>query len=109
MLFRSIIQGPIPRYQQLASQLYQGHPFQEERFVRGMQLILWGFFLKLMIADKAAVIVNEFFTKWEIYKGFYFWTAGILYSIELYTDFLACVTISQGGCRSIWCGVSGQF
>ena len=94
--FPQIIQGPIPRYQQLASQLYQGHPFQEERFVRGMQLILWGFFLKLMIADKAAVIVNEIFTKWEIYKGFYFWTAGILYSIELYTDFLACVTISQG-------------
>lgn len=96
LFFPQIIQGPIPRYQQLSNQLYQGHCFQEESFVKGIQLILWGFFLKLMIADKAAVIVNEIFAKWEIYKGFYFWVAGILYSIELYTDFLACVTISQG-------------
>lgn len=96
LFFPQIVQGPIPRYQQLSNQLYQGHFFREDSFVKGVQLILWGFFLKLMIADKAAVIVNEIFAKWEIYKGFYFWVAGILYSIELYTDFLACVTISQG-------------
>ncbi|MBD5469558.1 MAG: hypothetical protein HDR19_00145 [Lachnospiraceae bacterium] len=49
-----------------------------------------------MIADKAAVIVNTVFDNYEMYKGSYVILAGILYSIQLYTDFLACVTLAQG-------------
>ncbi|MDE6662400.1 MAG: MBOAT family protein [Lachnospiraceae bacterium] len=101
LFFPQIIQGPIPRYEQLAKQLYEGRLFDEKRFVKGLQLILWGFFLKLMIADKAAVIVNTVFDNPEKYMGCYVLIAAVLYSIELYTDFLACVTISQG--------VSGLF
>ncbi|MDE7017503.1 MAG: MBOAT family protein [Lachnospiraceae bacterium] len=96
LFFPQIIQGPIPRYGQLAGQLYQGSRFDEKKFVMGMQLILWGFFLKLMIADKAAIVVNTVFDNPEKYTGCYVLMAGTLYSIQLYTDFLACVTISQG-------------
>lgn len=96
MFFPQIVQGPIPRYEQLAGQLYEGHHFQEEKFVRGIQLILWGFFMKFMIADKAAVIVGTVFDSPEKYAGGYILVAAVLYSIELYTDFLACITISQG-------------
>lgn len=96
LFFPQIIQGPIPRYEQLAGQLYEGHAFEERKFVKGMQLIIWGFFLKYMIADKAAVIVNTVFDYPNKYAGCYILAAGVLYSIELYTDFLACVTISQG-------------
>lgn len=96
LFFPQILQGPIPRYGRLANQLYAGHSFDENRFVRSVQLIIWGFFLKLMIADKAAVIVNTVFGDYITYGGTFVLMAGILYSIELYTDFLACVTISQG-------------
>lgn len=94
--FPQIVQGPIPRYAQLANQLYDGHSFEEKKFVKGAQLILWGFFLKFMVADRAAVVVNEVFGHTSKYTGCYVLVAGILYSIELYADFLACVTISQG-------------
>ena len=80
----------------MAEQLYEGHHFDEDGFCKGLHLILWGFFLKLMIADKAAVIVNTVFGAPQAYQGFYVLVAGVLYSIQLYADFLACVSLSQG-------------
>ena len=79
--FPQIIQGPIPRYNQLAPQLEKGHSFDERTFVKGFLLILWGFFLKLCIADKASVIVNTVFDQFPTYQGTYF---------------LACTSFAQG-------------
>ena len=94
--FPIIIQGPISRYEQLRIQLYEGHSYDSERVMRGIQLIIWGLFLKYLIADKSAIIVNTVFDNYGNYSGLYILIAAILYSIQLYTDFLSCVTISQG-------------
>lgn len=94
--FPQIVQGPIPRYEQLEKQLYEGHSFQEKEFCKGLQMILWGFFLKLMIADKASIVVNTIFDNWKAYRGCYVLVAGILYSMQLYSDFLSCVCLAQG-------------
>ena len=67
--FPQIIQGPIPRYGDLAGQLYEGYRFDEKEFVKGAWLVLWGFFLKLMIADRAGTAVNTIFGGWEAYQG----------------------------------------
>ena len=94
--FPHIIQGPIPRYQQLEKQLFCGHRYDSDKFMKGIQLIIWGFFLKYMIANKASVIVDTVFNNHMTYQGLYVAVAGVLYSFQLYTDFLSCVTISQG-------------
>lgn len=94
--FPQIIQGPIPRYQQLHTSLFEDHYFDEQEFSKGLHLIIWGFFLKFMIADKAAVFVNQVFDHYTGYAGLYVLIAGILYSIQLYTDFYACVCLAQG-------------
>lgn len=94
--FPQIIQGPIPRYRQLAKQLNIGQGLDERMFIKGFHLILWGCFLKLMIADKAGVIVDSVFDSPSMYKGVYVLAAGILYSIQLYTDFQSCVCIAKG-------------
>lgn len=96
MFFPQIVQGPIPRYDKLGDQLYTGHLFDERMVVGGFYRILWGFFLKLMIADRAAVVVNEIFDYYYQYVGCYVLVAGVLYSIELYADFAACISISKG-------------
>lgn len=96
MFFPQIVQGPIPRYERLAGQLYDGHRFDERMVVGGFYRILWGFFLKLMIADRAAVFVNWVYELDYEYVGCYVLIAGILYSIELYADFAACISISKG-------------
>ena len=94
--FPQIIQGPIPRYEQLGPQLLEGHLFDSRNFSKGLQLIVWGFFLKFMLADKAGVFVDAVFDGFPIRQGCYILVAGVLYSLQLYTDFLACVTLSQG-------------
>ena len=71
LFFPQIVQGPIPRYAQLADQLYEGHSFDEKQFVKGMQLILWGFFLKFLIADRASIVVNVIFENPSQYQGSY--------------------------------------
>lgn len=96
MFFPQIVQGPIPRYDRLADQLYTGHAFDERMVVGGFYRILWGLFLKLMIADRAAVVVNEIFDNHYQYVGCYVLVAGVLYSVELYADFAACISISKG-------------
>lgn len=97
--FPQIIQGPIPRYHELYPQLISQKEYDSKNTDLGIMRILYGFFLKLMIADKAKIIVDNIFANWEDYGGSIYWIAAILYSIELYTDFRACVEISKGvGC-----------
>ena len=94
--FPQILQGPIPRYNQLKEQLYKGNVFDYKTVKFGFQLILWGMFLKMVIADRAAVFVNAVFPEYHMYEGTVLAVAAVLYSIQLYTDFLGCVCIAMG-------------
>ena len=94
--FPQIVQGPIPRHKALAAEFGKYHSFEPEEFVSGFQRILWGCFLKLMIADKAAPVVDTVFGDPSQYGGGYVLIAAVLYSIQLYTDFYSCVSICRG-------------
>ena len=107
--FPLIMQGPISRYEQLGEQLYEGHPFDPDRAAKGFQLVIWGFFLKYMIAEKAAVIVNTVFNNHEMYQGIFALAAGILYSIQLYADFLACVCMCRGVSEALGIDLAENF
>lgn len=99
--FPQILQGPIPRYEELGHQLFEGHAFQEENVRNGAYLILWGFFQKMVIADRCNIVVNEIFSNYLSYDGLYFWISGILYSLQLYTDFAGCVAIAEGSAQTL--------
>ncbi len=94
--FPQILQGPIPRYNQLKEQLFEGHAFDYRTVKFGFQFILWGMFLKMVIADRAAIFVNAVFPEYHLYEGTVLAVAAVLYSIQLYTDFLGCVCIAMG-------------
>ena len=94
--FPQILQGPIPRYGQLKEQLFAGHAFDYVTVKSGFQLMLWGMFLKMVVADRAAIFVNTVFPEYHLYAGGILAVAAILYSIQLYTDFLGCVCIAMG-------------
>ena len=93
--FPQIIQGPIPRYEQLDKTLY-GNRLDPDGVTKGFQLIIWGWFIILVIADKAAVLVNSVFDAYKGYSGFFVLIAGMLYCLQLYTDFSGCVCIAKG-------------
>lgn len=94
--FPQILQGPIPRFGALSETLFKKHDFNAETVSYGLWKILWGVFFKFMIASKAAVFVDDIFNSQEIISGSLYLTAGILYSFQLYADFLSCVLLAQG-------------
>lgn len=100
MLFMSyfpiILQGPISRYNQLAEQLFTPHSFDYKRVKFGLQLALWGLFKKMVIADRAAILVNQVFDQYTEYQGLEIFVAALMYTVQIYTDFSGCVDISRG-------------
>lgn len=94
--FPHIIQGPIPRYKRLAPQLTEGHSFNYKNMCYGMQRIIWGYFKKLIIADRFALLTSEVFDNYTHYEGLIFIVAAICAAIELYCDFSGCMDIVLG-------------
>lgn len=85
--FPQLLQGPIGRYNRLAEQLYKEHSFDLQKTQYALQLILWGFFKKLVLADRAAAVVNQVFQNYTQYSGITNIVAVLMYSIQLYMDF----------------------
>jgi len=94
--FPQIVQGPISIYDQLAHQLYEPHRFDFTRFKHGMMLILWGFFKKLIIADRAVIAINTVTDSYNSYGGSTLLFTILLYSVQLYADFSGGIDISRG-------------
>ena len=96
MFFPHIIQGPIARYDALAPQLYEGHDFDYDKNVKGVLLILWGTIKKLIIAEHVGLIVNGIFDSSNYNTTLFVIAGGILYAIQLYTDFSGYMNIVIG-------------
>ncbi len=99
--FPQLIQGPISRYDDLASQLYKGHSFDYVRAKHGIMLMLWGFFKKMVIGDRIAILVGTVFSDYTQYSGMYIVIAIIMYSIQIYADFSGGVDIALGAAEVI--------
>lgn len=94
--FPQIVEGPIGRYDHLAHQLYEPHKFNYKNAKFGIQLMLWGYFKKMVIADRAALFVNEVFAHYTNYAGVTVILAIILYTIQIYAEFSGCMDIVRG-------------
>lgn len=107
--FPQMVQGPISRFKDLSEELFKGHEFSFENFELGIQLMLWGYFKKLLIADRAAVVVNLVFDKYGNYGGATIIVAGILYCIQLYCDFSGGIDITRGVSRLFGINLTENF
>ena len=90
------MQGPISRYGQLGPQLWTPHAFSWDRMQSGLELALWGFFKKMVIADRVAMLVDTVFAPGATVEGFPVLLGVIGYSIQIYADFSGCVDICRG-------------
>lgn len=94
--FPQILQGPIPRYRKLAPQLTEGHAFNYKNLCYGAQRVVWGYFKKMVIADRLALFTSEVFENYLSYEGFIFVVAILCAAINLYCDFSGCMDIALG-------------
>lgn len=94
--FPQIIQGPINRFDKMATDLYESHKFCLRDFQYGLQIILWGLFKKIVIADRAVVIVNEIFDNHKNYGGGIIVVGILFYSLQQYADFSGGIDVAMG-------------
>lgn len=98
--FPQSVQGPIARYDKVSGELFTPHVFCYREFTFGWQMVLWGYFLKFVVADKAGIMVDTVYANCGEFQGVYLIFAAFLYSIQLYADFSGCVNIALGVAQS---------
>ncbi|MBO6214977.1 MAG: MBOAT family protein, partial [Lachnospiraceae bacterium] len=96
--FPKIIQGPFTRYREVGQQLSEGHSWDNERVKHGIERMIWGYFMKLVIADRMAVVVSDVFDNYATkgYEGFTILFGVMIYSVQIYSDFLGGMHIIMG-------------
>ena len=98
--FPQLVQGPISRHNDLSPQLREGHSFELRSFTFGLQRILWGYFKKLVIADRALVAMKALLKTptggVEEYSGLYVLLLILIYSVQIYADFTGGIDITIG-------------
>lgn len=94
--FPYIVSGPINRYEKMSKQFCEIHFFRRDVCYQGVLRIVWGYIKKMVIADRAAVFVDEIFDHYFMYRGLFILFAVILFSLQLYMDFSGCMDIVMG-------------
>ncbi len=95
--FPQLVAGPVERAGNLLRQLKEGHPFSYDRAREGVLLMIWGYFLKLVLADRIAIVVDTIYGDYGTYGGVYLLVATVLFAFQIYCDFAGYSTIAVGG------------
>lgn len=99
--FPQLVAGPIERSGNLLSQLEEMPRPSWETMRHGFLVMLWGFFLKMVIADRIAVFVDTVYGAHEAYPGAYILVATVLFAFQIYCDFAGYSTIAVGAARML--------
>lgn len=92
--FPQLVQGPINRYQPMTATLYGPHKFESKQVSFGLQRMLWGYFKKLVVADRIAVAVTAL--RGDEYTGMFFAVMLLFYAIHIYCDFTGGIDVALG-------------
>lgn len=97
--FPQLVAGPIERSKNLLPQINEIHSFQADKVRDGLLKMLWGFFLKLVIADRIAIFVDTVYDNYTAYPGVFILLASILFAFQVYCDFHGYSCIAIGAAR----------
>lgn len=96
LFFPTVVSGPIVIFRNDGAQYYTGHRFDYNKVTKGLQRMVWGFFKKLVISERAAIMANTIFDNYTQYRGAWIWIGAVMFTIQLYTDFSGCMDIIMG-------------
>lgn len=94
--FPQVLAGPIEKSKNLLHQFDEKHSFDYYRVRNGLVLMLWGFFQKIVIADRLAILVNTVYNNPSKYRGLEIIIATIFYAFQIYCDFSSYSDIARG-------------
>jgi D-alanyl-lipoteichoic acid acyltransferase DltB (MBOAT superfamily) len=107
--FPQLVAGPIERSKNLLKQVNQSHEFHYDNMREGLLIMLWGYFLKLVIADRAAIIVDTVYGNYAEFGGAYILVASVLFAVQIYCDFAGYSTIAVGAAKILGFNLMENF
>lgn len=107
--FPQLVAGPIERSGNLLKQLAKPRKFSYENAREGLLMMLWGFFLKMVLADRAAIFVDTAYADIDTYYGWYMIAATALFAVQIYCDFYGYSTIAMGAAKVLGIDLMENF
>lgn len=97
--FPQLVAGPIERSKNLLNQFDEVHYFDYNRTRAGLLQMLWGFFLKLVIAGRLAIVVDLIYGNYADCTGYQLALGTIAFSLQIYCDFASYSDIAIGSAK----------
>lgn len=107
--FPQLVAGPIERSKNLLTQIDTLGTRRYENLSKGLLYILWGFFLKLVIADRAAIFVNQVFDSYQGYSYIFLCYGALLFAVQIYCDFYSYSIIAKGSAKILGYDLMDNF
>jgi alginate O-acetyltransferase complex protein AlgI len=99
VFFSQLVAGPIERSQALIPQFYKQHQFDFQRAIDGLALMLWGFFKKIVIADRLAILVDAVYAEPRTHTSLTLLIATYFFAFQIYCDFSGYSDIAIGSAK----------
>ena len=109
MFFPQLVAGPIERPQNLLHQFRERHHFEYARVTEGVTQMLWGFFKKVVIADRLSIAVNSIYNNPAEYKGLPLIIATVFFAIQIFCDFSGYSDIAIGSAKVMGFNLMDNF
>ena len=107
--FPQLVAGPIERSKNLLKQVNKTYRFDYDKMREGLLIMLWGYFLKLVVADRVAIVVNTVYGDYAQYGGVYIIVASGLFAFQIYCDFAGYSTIAIGAAEILGFSLMENF
>ena len=108
--FPSILSGPINKASLLIPQLKRTRPyFNYPKAVVGMRMLLWGMFMKVVVADRAGLYVDSIFNSYTHYNGMTCFVASLFYTVQIYADFAGYSLMALGVGKTLGLDLTENF
>ena len=107
--FPQLVAGPIERFSRLSPQLKEEHSFTYDNLANGLRLILYGLFIKMVIADNLSPIVDAVYAAPEKYASLDILKGLLFYSFQIYSDFYGYSLIAIGSAKIMGIDIMDNF
>jgi alginate O-acetyltransferase complex protein AlgI len=107
--FPQLVAGPIERFSRLTPQLKAKHDFTYDNLANGLRLILYGLFIKMVIADNLAGIVDKIYAAPNNYSSLDILKGVVFYSFQIYSDFYGYSVIAIGSAKIMGVNLMNNF
>lgn len=99
--FPQVTSGPISTAEDLMPQIRATHKFDYNQGKQGLKYLLWGMFIKLVVADRLGLFVDTVYANYIHYSGATCFVASIFYTLQIYCDFAGYSLMAIGIAKTL--------